>query len=208
MFEFRRLIPGTGERAAGDAPAWRASVERIGRMLSGMRATRHDLDLDADAAMAVWLDLTLAVRRAGRVIYLIGNGASASMASHISADLAKNGRLHTQVFTDLSLITAMANDNGYENVYAVPLGDRMRPGDMLVAISSSGNSPNIVAGVRRAASLGCETVTLTAMGEDNLLRRLGSLALWVPAETYGMAETCHAAVLHHWVDRVVESADR
>lgn len=65
-----------------------------------------------------WYDLTIRAREHGRTIYLIGNGASASMASHFAADLAKNGRLHAQVFSDLALITAISNDMGYENVFS------------------------------------------------------------------------------------------
>ena len=71
------------------------------------------------------------------------------MASHFAADLAKNGRVRAEVFTDLSLITAVANDINYDSVFAEPLRWQMREGDMLVAVSSSGNSPNVVAGVVR-----------------------------------------------------------
>ncbi len=66
------------------------------------------------------------------------------MASHAAADLAKNAQIHTEVFSDLSLITALGNDMGYENVFVEPLRQRICPGDMLVAISSSGQSRNII----------------------------------------------------------------
>ena len=147
-----------------------------------------------------WHDLTMALRHAGRTTYLIGNGASASMASHMAADLAKNARVNTQVFTDLALITAIANDSSYEDVFAEPLAQRLRPGDMLVAISSSGNSPNIVKACRAAKELKGSVVTLSAMSAGNSIRSLGELNFWVPADTYGLAETCHAAILHFWMD--------
>ena len=76
------------------------------------------------------------------------------MASHFSADLAKNGNLHTQVFSDLSLITAISNDISYEQVFAVPLAKWAQKGDMLVAISSSGGSPNVLAGAKVATERG------------------------------------------------------
>ena len=184
--------------------SWDDNARLISETLIEMRAHMSRKPLNNNAAIQVWTEMTGNVRRRGRIVYLIGNGASASMASHISADLAKNAGIHTQVFTDMSLITATANDHGFEEVFAVPLGNRMMPGDLLVAISSSGNSPNIIAGVRCATALGCETVTLSAMRPGNQLRQLGTLSFWIPADTYGLAETCHAALLHHWVDQMVE----
>ena len=142
------------------------------------------------------------MRQAERVIYLIGNGASASMASHFAADLAKNADLHTQVFTDTSLITAVANDMSYDMVFVAPLRRRLKVGDMVVAISSSGNSPNVLKAVEFAASRKATVVTLSAMRPTNALRASGALNFWLPADTYGMAETGHAAILHHWMDRV------
>jgi D-sedoheptulose 7-phosphate isomerase len=128
------------------------------------------------------------------------------MASHISADLAKNAFLHTRVFTDLSLITAVANDLCYEEVYAEPLRRCLKPGDMVVAISSSGRSPNIIRAVEETANLGGLVITLSAMSPDNPLRTRGTYNFYVPAESYGLAETSHAAILHFWVDQMVEIA--
>ena len=158
---------------------------------------------EPDEAFFRLKDITLHIREKGKTIFLIGNGASASMASHISADLAKNARIHTEVFTDLSLITAISNDIGYEDVFAEPLRRRMIPGDMLVAVSSSGQSPNVIKAAREAVNLGGIVATLSAMGADNALRLLGDINFYVPAETYGTAETCHAAILHFWVDQMV-----
>jgi len=73
---------------------------------------------------------------------------------------------------------------------------------MLVAISSSGRSPNILAAVRVARQCRLNVVTLSAMKAGNQLRRRGTLNVYVPADTYGFAESCHAVILHHWMDRV------
>ncbi len=154
-----------------------------------------------------WKEATLHLRDKGRTLYLIGNGASASMASHMAADLAKNGHIHTEVFSDLSLITAISNDLGYERVFSEPLSRRARAGDMLVAISSSGRSPNVLSAVTAARRKALTIVTLSAMDPDNPLRSAGTLSFYVPARTYGCAETCHAAVLHHWMDLVDVAAD-
>ena len=136
----------------------------------------------------------------GRSIYLIGNGASASMASHFAADLAKNAHLHTEVFYDLSLITAISNDIGYESIFAEPLRRRAKNGDMLIAISSSGTSKNILHAIEVAQKSGLKIITLSAMSPENPLRTSGHLNVYVPAQTYGSVETCHAVILHHWMD--------
>lgn len=162
----------------------------------------RDVLVEPDRAFDLWCGGTEYVRQTERVIYLIGNGASASMASHFAADLAKNADLHAQVFTDVSLMTAVANDISYDMVFVVPLRRRLKPGDMLVAISSSGNSPNVVKAAEFAASRQAMVVTLSAMQSENALRRSGMLNFWLPADTYGMAETGHAAILHHWMDQV------
>lgn len=161
----------------------------------------------SEHAFARWTEATQTVRRLHHTIYLIGNGASASMSSHMAADLAKNGHVHTEVFSDLALVTAIANDMGYEHVFSEPLRRRMRPGDMLVAISSSGESQNVINAAKTATERGGYVVTLTGMAPSNTLSRIGSLNFYIPAQTYGLAETCHAAILHHWMDRVALTAN-
>ncbi len=175
----------------------------LAECLRGISVTvEDDVQIETERAFNLWCDTTEVVRQAERVIYLIGNGASASMASHFAADLAKNADLHTQVFTDISLMTAVANDLSYDMVFVAPLRRRLKVGDMLVAISSSGHSPNVLKAAEFAASRKATVVTLSAMQPDNALRQIGALNFWLPADTYGMAETGHAAILHHWMDRV------
>jgi len=182
---------------------WKNNILSLASCLKSL-SIRNRLgdEIEIDSAFTQLKDITTRIRKAGKTIYLIGNGASASMASHVAADLAKNAHVHTEVFTDLSLITAIANDFSYEDVFAEPLRRRMSDGDMLVAISSSGQSPNVLAASQVAMSLGGHVVTLSAMKYDNSLRLHGSLNFYVPAETYGAAETSHAAILHYWVDQM------
>lgn len=155
-----------------------------------------------DLGFETWTSWASDVRQNEKTIYLVGNGASASMASHFAADLAKNGHLHTQVFSDLSLLTAISNDISFEDVFAVPLQRRGKAGDMLVAISSSGRSPNILKVAKLAREKGLVVVTLTGFSGDNPLRQMGHLNFYVAADSYGATETCHAAILHHWMDQV------
>lgn len=185
---------------------WLQHIGQLNRLLKSVQFTgAGGAVMAVDKGFAIWRTLTLQLRRRRRTVYLIGNGASASMASHFAADLAKNAGLHTQVFSDLSLITAMSNDMGYQHVFAEPLRRRGRKGDMLVAISSSGKSPNILAAADVARKLGMTVVTLSAMRAGNPLRTRGDLNLHVSARTYGQAETAHAAALHWWLDLVQQS---
>ena len=183
---------------------WSTNIIEIGKCLQAISASLGDSsDIQADEAFGKWTDLTVHIRSQKSTVFLIGNGASASMASHVAADLAKNAHVHTEVFTDLSLITAIANDVSYDEVFAEPLRRRLKKGDMLVAISSSGQSINILQAVATAKKLGGIVITLSAMKAENPLRHEGELNLYVPAQTYGMAETCHAAILHYWIDNII-----
>src|SRR5271156_2912513 len=96
---------------------------------------------------------------AGNKIIFIGNGGSAGIASHLAIDFSKNGELRAQAFNDPSALTCLGNDLGYENVFAKQIDFHARPGDVLIAISSSGRSRNIVAAVAAARERRCEVVT-------------------------------------------------
>lgn len=164
------------------------------------------VELTGDAGFAAWLEIGERIRCEDKTIFLIGNGASASMASHFSADLAKNGMVRTQVFTDLSQITAIGNDIAFHQIYALPLRNYARSGDLLIAISSSGASPNILEAVKAGRERGVTVITLSAFQPGNPLRQSGDYNFYVPATTYGLAETAHAAILHHWMDMMDHSA--
>lgn len=183
---------------------WHKNIEKINSNLGSLTVSdNHFDDIAIDEGFAMWAELTEQIREQKKTIFLIGNGASASMASHAAADLAKNAHVHTEVFTDLSLITAIANDLSFEDVFSEPLKRRLKNGDMLVAISSSGKSANILRAGQTAKTLGGRVITISAMSADNPLRREGDLNFYVPAQSYGIAETCHAAILHHWIDKII-----
>src|SRR4030042_4558134 len=124
--------------------------DRKSNLLSLMIRNHSGDEIEPDSAFARWTDHTLQIRAGRRCVFLIGNGASASMASHIAADLAKNAQVRTELFSDLSLITSIANDLSYLAVFAEPLRSRMTEEDMLVAISSSGKSLHVLRGVQEA----------------------------------------------------------
>lgn len=184
---------------------WYENIEAQKNVLGAISVfDTQSKEVEVDSAFQKWRDWVLQIRKNKNILYLVGNGASASMASHMAADLAKNAHIHTEVFYDLSLITAVANDISYEDVFAEPLRRRMRKGDMLVAISSSGNSPNIICAINAAKKMDGKVITLSAMKGDNKMRSMGDLNFYIPGMTYGMAESCHASILHYWMDIVAE----
>src|SRR6185295_3206162 len=109
----------------------------------------------------------------------VGNGGSAGICSHLAIDFSKNGGLRSLAFNDPSALTCLGNDLGYENVFAKQIDFHGRPGDLLIAISSSGRSPNILSAVAKARERECSVVTLSGFGDDNGLRRTGDVNFYV-----------------------------
>jgi len=140
--------------------------------------------------------------RTGYKILFIGNGASAAISSHMATDFWKNGGIRALAFNDGVLLTCMGNDYGYEQVFAKPIQMFADPGDMLMAISSSGQSPNILLGVRAARQKGCQVITLSGFKPDNPLRSLGDYNFYVPASTYGTVEILHHSICHCLLDMI------
>ena len=140
--------------------------------------------------------------RAGRKIYFIGNGASASISSHMATDFWKTGGVRALAFNDSSLLTCMGNDYGYEQVFAKPLHMFADPGDVLMAISSSGQSPNILLAVKAARERGCRVITLSGFKPDNPLRSLGDYNFYAPAQSYGTVEIVHHSICHCLLDMI------
>jgi D-sedoheptulose 7-phosphate isomerase len=158
-------------------------------------------ELPMQAALDAWRSITEAARRQDRAHYFVGNGASATMASHMALDCSKNAGIRGLAFNDAAYLTAIGNDLGGDQTFAAPLRWHARAGDVLVAISSSGRSPNIVAAISAAREKGCSIITLTGMGADNPSRKLGDLNFYVPGRTYGCVESLHQVILHCWLDQ-------
>jgi D-sedoheptulose 7-phosphate isomerase len=137
---------------------------------------------------------------AGKKILFIGNGGSAGIASHLAIDFTKNGKLRSLAFNDPSALTALGNDLGYENVFAKQIEYHATPGDMVIAISSSGKSPNILAGVATARKRECEVVTFSGFTDTNDLRKSGDVNFYVRAVEYGFVEVAHLSICHAILD--------
>jgi D-sedoheptulose 7-phosphate isomerase len=102
--------------------------------------------------------------------------------------------------SDTALHTATINDLAFEHTFSLPLERLARKGDLAIAISSSGNSPNVIRALETAERIGVDTVTLTAKAVGNRARTLGRLNFYVPLRRYGWAESAHQILLHHWFD--------
>ena len=176
--------------------------------LEKIQATRKDgSGLDFFAAIESAGQLAMAQTEAGRKIIFIGNGASASIASHMSTDFWKNGSMRAIAFNDAALLTCLSNDCGYENVFGKSVEMFADEGDILVAISSSGKSENILNGVREARKRGVHVVTLSGFGSDNPLCGMGDINFYVPDGTYGAVEILHLSICHCILDVVVMDRD-
>jgi phosphoheptose isomerase len=139
----------------------------------------------------------------GNKVMLCGNGGSAADAQHIAAELV--GRFITErkglpamaLTTDTSILTAVANDYGYTDIFARQVHAHARPGDVLICISTSGNSANVLAAVNAAQPLGCTTIGL--LGRDGgQLGSLVDLAITVPVSQTAAVQECHIVIGHLW----------
>jgi D-sedoheptulose 7-phosphate isomerase len=146
----------------------------------------------------------LSQSKLGRKIIFIGNGASQSIASHLAADFLKNAEVKALAFTDPSLLTCISNDLGYECIFEKPIEMFADDGDILVAISSSGQSENIIRGCRAAEKRGCKIITLSGFKPDNQLRSLGDINFYVAAQIYGQVENIHNCICHSIIDCYLE----
>jgi len=140
------------------------------------------------------------IKSNSRKQYLIGNGASMAFSDHMAVDWSKNGEVPTHAFSSPSLLTALGNDIGIGQLFAFAIKTYADKDDMLVAISSSGNSKNILEGVESARNKQMKVVTFSGLKPDNQLRKLGDLNFYVPAKTYGIVECAHQLLLHMWLD--------
>lgn len=137
-------------------------------------------------------------------LFFIGNGGSSAIASHMTADFMKNGGMNTYSLYDNAVTTCMGNDFGYEYIFAKPLEFLMDQNDLLVAISSSGNSVNIINAINVAKQKGASIITFTGFKSDNPVKKMGDINVYVPCSKYGVVESIHNLILQQIVDEIME----
>ena len=138
----------------------------------------------------------------GGHVYIVGNGGSATNATHFACDLSKativegRARLRVTSLTDnIALLTAWANDTSYDNVFSEQLTNLLNRGDIVIAISASGNSPNVVAAIRAARLMGAATIGLVGFSGGHVLE-MADAVIHVPSHDYGVVEDCHSVLEH------------
>lgn len=157
--------------------------------------------------LVAFRDLAVATREAGNKMIFLGNGASASIASHGAVDFTKQGKVRSMDFNEPNFITAFANDYGFQNYMARGLGCYADKGDVVVLISVSGTSPNIVEAAKYARENGLKVVTFSGKSPDNALRQLGDINFWIGSSAYNVVEAVHMLWLTTVVDMVVGQAE-
>jgi D-sedoheptulose 7-phosphate isomerase len=167
------------------------------------------IDTELVARAIEWFD---EARAAGRNIFVCGNGGSASTASHFVCDVVKGAsyqrekRFKIMALTDsLPTLTAYSNDVGYECVFAEQLKNFAQPGDVVMCISGSGNSPNVLCAIEYANSIGCKTIALTGR-DGGKLGPMAQLNLHVAVPHMGRIEDAHMVICHMIAYRFMEEA--
>jgi D-sedoheptulose 7-phosphate isomerase len=151
--------------------------------------------------LLVIIETLVKARQEGKTIYICGNGGSASTANHMVCDLSKNtrtegaNRLKVIGLDSVASLTAYANDEGYDRIFAEPILSLVQPGDVLLAISGSGNSPNVLRGVEAARQIGATTIGLTGF-QGGQLKEMVDVCLVVPYNSLEQIEDVHLIINH------------
>lgn len=158
-------------------------------------------NIGIDKGFDIWVNKAYEVReKTCGLIFFCGNGASASMAEHMSHDWFQSALINTTTCSEVSHITAISNDISYEDVYSYRVNRILSDRDIFVGISSSGNSSNIVKAFDAANENGAFTISISGMKENNTIRKKGDINFYIPLKKYGEVESAHAVLLHAVLD--------
>ena len=142
-------------------------------------------------------------RESGGRLLIFGNGAASSIASHAALDFTKQGKLTSLCFHDPALLTAFANDFGYENAYAEIISRYHEDSDIVIFVSVSGESPNIIRGLEIAKTLGLRTIGFSGKNKGNSLDRSAEQTFWVNSHAYNIVENIHSIWLLSLCDFII-----
>ena len=145
-------------------------------------------------------------KRGGKVI-LAGNGGSAAMASHVAVDITKNAGIRAVTFNEYDLITTLANDFGYENWISKAIELYSNFNDLVVLISASGQSQNVINAANKSRELGLPVITFSGMSPQNPFRDKGDINLWVDSKIYNIVEMTHHIWLLAIVDMIISNTE-
>jgi D-sedoheptulose 7-phosphate isomerase len=149
-------------------------------------------------------NLIIKTSKTGSKVIVVGNGGSASIASHLTVDFINSAAIKAVNFNESSIITCFSNDYGYENWIAKALDCYANSGDIVILISSSGQSKNMLIAAERSKSIGVSIITLTGFSSNNPLRKLGDINIWIDSEAYNIVEMTHNICLLAVVDYIIK----
>lgn len=138
-------------------------------------------------------------------IFFFGNGGSSATASHVSNDLTKNAKIRSLVFTDAAMITCLSNDYGYENWMKKALEFHCDLKDLVVFISASGNSKNIIRAMNYCKKKKIKVISFTGMNNNNKLNNLNreGIKFWINSKSYNLIEVSHMFLLVSIIDKII-----
>ncbi len=148
----------------------------------------------------LFINKSISATGSGKKLMFVGNGGSSTIASHMAEDFSKAANLRALAFNDPAFITCLGNDYGYEHIFSKQIELFAQEGDILVAISSSGESPNIINAVTAAKKIGCWVLTMSGFKSNNQLSKLGNRNIYIPSDQYGFVEIAHLAICHGALD--------
>lgn len=164
----------------------------------------NNIRMSIEHSLQCMKEVLLSVRSEGKDVYLLGNGGSAALVAHVQTDLVNKCRLRAHILQEPSLLTCMSNDYGYPNAYQELLSRYIRSGDVVLAVSSSGQSANILQACDSAKDNGANVITLSGFAVNNHLRSKGMINIWLPSDDYGMVEVGHQLILHYLSDSLAD----
>ena len=182
--------------------------QRFTEAMEGIEASDLVGAMSYEDAMVKVQDLLKVVQEKKSKVMIIGNGGSAGVASHMSVDFWKNGNVRSMTFNDAPTLTCVSNDYSYEDVFQIPIRQFAVEGDVIICISSSGGSENILRGAKAGKECGCHIVTCSGFNPDNPLRKMGDLNFYVPSHSYGFVETLHQLIIHSFLDAKMYCFDK
>ena len=144
--------------------------------------------------------ILLTAKRKDKKVFVFGNGGSASIASHFSVDLITNCKIKCHNFNEANLITCLSNDFGYKNWIKNSLNYFSKKGDVLILISSSGNSDNMIEAVKYAKKNKLRVITFTGFNKNNELSKMSKINIWIDSKIYNFVENSHQILLLLLVD--------
>ena len=147
--------------------------------------------------------LLISTHKKKKKVIIFGNGGSAAIASHFSVDMTKNGGVRCINFNESDLLTCFSNDYGYEKVYSKSLEFYADRGDVVIIISSSGKSKNVLEAAKICKKKKILLYTLTGFSKSNPLKKMGNINLWVNSKAYNIIENIHQIWLLSIVDRII-----